>query len=56
VRKSRKTTVRRMTFAQVEANFFRDNGYYPPRNLRDMPLNPSEWHIAVQSVKQEDLR
>ena len=54
--RSKRATVQKMTFSQIEANFFREYGYYPPRTLKDMPLIASGWHVPPRLVKAEDLR
>jgi hypothetical protein len=38
------------TFNQAEALFFRENGYYPPRTLPGMPVNPVDWYLKVKHV------
>lgn len=43
------------TFRQAEANFFRENYYYPPRNLPFMPKEPGDWFRKVRDVSRENL-
>jgi DNA repair protein RadD len=53
VRKSKKPTVQRMTFAQVEASFARDHNWqYPPHTLPMMPVKPSDWFRPVSEVQE----
>lgn len=44
-----------MTFRQAEALFFRDNGYYPPRDLPRMPVEPADWFRHVKDVPFDRL-
>jgi superfamily II DNA or RNA helicase len=45
-----------MTFNQVEALFFRDHYYYPPRTLKGMPTRDMDWFELVKNVPRERLR
>lgn len=56
VRRSKKETVKRMTFAQVQVRFAQDHDWqYPPKDLPMMPINDADWFRAVQSVPLERL-
>ena len=56
VRNSRKPTVQRMTFAQLEVSFARDNNWkYPPRCLPQMPKCETDWFRCVRDVSQHEL-
>ena len=44
------------TFAQQEAWFYKENGYYPPRTLQYMPRQESDFHRKITNVAREDLR
>jgi len=53
VQRSQKETVKRMTFAQLEASFARDNNWqYPPRTLPCMPVQEADWFRPVREVKE----
>lgn len=43
------------TFNQAEALFFRENFYYPPRDLPFMPTQPADWFEHVADVPKERL-
>jgi superfamily II DNA or RNA helicase len=43
------------TFRQAEAMFFRENYYYPPRNLLLMPRESGDWWRKVADVPKESL-
>jgi superfamily II DNA or RNA helicase len=49
----RKNTDR--TFNQMEAWFFHEHHYYPPRALNYMPTNPSDWYRKVSDVSKDQL-
>jgi len=56
VRRSKKDTVKTMTFAQVEARFAQDHNWqYPPRGLPMMPIQDADWFRPVQQVPLERL-
>lgn len=56
VRKSKKETVQKMTFAQLEVAFARDHNWaYPPRDLPCMPVNDADWFRPVRSVDESRL-
>lgn len=56
VRKSKKQTVQRMTFAQLDVTFARDNNWkYAPRGLPMMPKNEKDWFRRVCDVPMECL-
>ena len=56
VRKSKKDSVKTMTFAQVQARFAQDNNWqYPPKDLPMMPMFDADWFRPVQSVPLERL-
>lgn len=56
IRRSKKSTVMDMSFAQVEVSFARGHNWcYPPHNLAQMPLNPADWFRPVQKVPEERL-
>ena len=49
--RSKKPTVRDMTFAQLEARFARDNNWqYPPRSWPMMPTDPADWYRPIRDV------
>ena len=53
VKRSKKDSVKRMTFAQLQANFARENDwYYPPLDLPMMPTNDMDWFLPVQQVTE----
>jgi DNA repair protein RadD len=43
------------TFNQVEALFFREQHYYPPRDLPNMPRDKRDWFRKVSDVPREQL-
>jgi DNA repair protein RadD len=43
------------TFRQAEAMFFRENYYWPPRNLHLMPKDSNDWFLKVTDVPKEAL-
>jgi len=53
---SRSKSNRAMTFLQIEANFFRETGYYPPRDLKNMPLQEIDWIRKARDVPYHRLR
>lgn len=56
IRKSKKETVVKMTFAQAEVGFARDHKWlYPPRGLPEMPIDPADWFRPIQKVPKERL-
>ncbi len=53
IKRSKKPSVQNMTFAQVEANFARENDWrYPPRTLPMMPVNDIDWFRPVREVTE----
>jgi len=51
IKRSKKDSVRNMTFAQVEANFARENNWrYPPRTMPMMPVHDADWFRPVRDV------
>ncbi len=44
------------TFAQMEAFFVKEYGYWPPRTLKNMPVSRLHWHSLVCDVPVADLR
>lgn len=50
-----KNSKNKMTFRQVEALFYLDNHYYPPRDLPLMPSNDLDWFRSVADVPYERL-
>lgn len=44
------------TFRQAQAMFFRENFYWPPKNLRLMPRNADDWFRKVADVPPESLQ
>jgi hypothetical protein len=44
-----------VTFAQMEAWFFRQHHYYPPRTLKMMPKYESDWSNKIHLVGVENL-
>ena len=56
IQKSKKDTVKLMTFAQLEATIAMDNKWqYPPRTLPMMPIKASDWYRPIQDVPIERL-
>lgn len=55
-RKSKKPTMRRRTFAQMEAWFFRLHHYYPPHTLPLMPVAEHDWHRHVNDLPMDRIR
>ena len=56
-RVSKKETVKRMTFAQLEAAFARDHHWqYPPRTFEAMPTRESDWFRPVRDVPESALQ
>jgi DNA-directed RNA polymerase subunit RPC12/RpoP len=45
-----------MTFRQAEALFFRENYYYPPRDLPFMPTHEADWFRKVKDVPVSELK
>ncbi|MAT51546.1 MAG: hypothetical protein CMK32_10225 [Porticoccaceae bacterium] len=46
---------RPMSFAQAFTLFKKRHGFWPPRNLRNMPRNPNDVRSKVREVAREDL-
>lgn len=44
------------SFHQMEAYFCQVHGYYPKRELNNMPVNKADWYRDVHSVSYADLR
>lgn len=44
------------TFTQAEGYFKHKNGYYPPRDIPNMPLNRGDMHLAIADVPWERMR
>jgi superfamily II DNA or RNA helicase len=56
VQNSKKESVRRMTFNQLENSFARDHKWqYPPRTLPLMPKSDADWFRAVSDVPFTEL-
>ena len=56
VKRSKKETVKRMTFSQLEVSFARDHNWqYPPRDLPSMPVNDIDWYRPVGEVTELTL-
>lgn len=43
------------TFRQAEAMFFRENHYWPPKNLLLMPKEAKDWYRKVGELPKDDL-
>lgn len=43
------------TFLQIEARFYWKYGYYPPRDLNNMPRYESDWSKKAREVPRSDL-
>jgi len=43
------------TFKQLEARFFLDHHYYPPRTLKNMPKRETDWYRKAKDVARGDL-
>jgi len=53
IKRSKKPSVKNMTFAEVEANFARENDWrYPPRDLPLMPIHDADWFRPVREVTE----
>lgn len=53
VRRSKKATVKRMTFMQLATTFARDHNWqYPPRDLPSMPVRELDWFRPVAEVSE----
>lgn len=44
------------TFNQLEGFFFREHGYYPPRDLNHMPAVEADWYRKVKDVPNDRIR
>ena len=44
------------SFSQIEAYFVHIHGYWPPRDLRNQPVNEVDWYRHVHMVPSDDLR
>jgi superfamily II DNA or RNA helicase len=56
IARSKKDTVRNMTFAQLEATFARENKWlWPPRDMRGMPVNDADWFRPIREVPMQAL-
>ena len=52
-----KRSKNKMNFNQAEALYAMDNNWkWPPRTLKNMPLNPRDWYKPVCEVPRERLR
>ena len=47
---------RSMNFNQLLASFFREHGYYPPKDLANMPATPDGWRVKVSEIPYQELR
>lgn len=57
IQRSKKDTVRRMTFRQLWNRFAEDNNWkFAPRDMPMMPVNEMDWFRRVVDVPQEALR
>jgi len=53
IKRSKKDSVKSMTFAQVEANFARENDWrYPPRTMPMMPVHAADWFRPVRDCTE----
>lgn len=43
------------TFNQAYAWFFHEEGYWPPKNLPLMPINPGDWYSKIADVPMDQL-
>lgn len=43
------------TASQAYALFFRENGYWPPKNLPYMPRNAVDWHARLRDLDRSEL-
>lgn len=46
---------RAQTFSQLYGLFFIRNGYWPPRDLNNMPREDHNWYLRVRNVESNDL-
>lgn len=44
-----------MSFAQAAALFYRENYYYPPKTINNMPVNAWDWHKKIRDVPKHLL-
>jgi hypothetical protein len=44
-----------MTFKQAWGLFYKENGYFPPRNLPEMPKDELTWSRKVRDVRYVEL-
>lgn len=43
------------SFSQARGIFYRDYGYWPPRSLKNMPVEAWDWLRKVSEVPKESL-
>jgi len=56
IKRSKKPTVRRMSYAQVAARFAEENGWnWPPEGMPGTPIDDLDWFRRVVDVPEEDL-
>jgi len=53
--RAKRSKKRPMTFKQAEGLFVHENGYWPPRDLKMMPINGIDWYRLVRDVPEERL-
>lgn len=51
-----KNSKTKMTFRQAEALFLHENKYWPPRDLKLMPISQTDWFLPVAVVSPEKLK
>jgi hypothetical protein len=51
-----KNSPNHMTFNQAAGYFAYKNCYWPPRTLKNMPINEIDWFLPVCDVPKERLR
>ena len=59
IRKSKKSHVQRMTWKQLETSVMRDDdshGKWPPRTLKDQPIEPIDWYLKIRDTPADRLR
>lgn len=55
LRKCKSGRSKGITFSQMEAWFFREHKYFPPRTLKFMPRRESDWHNKIHYVGIEGM-
>lgn len=51
----RNAKTRRLTFRQALGLFVQENHYYPPKDLKWMPVRETDWFLPIKEVARGDL-